>query len=200
MLYYSNQRDKENKPYKTTRDSRDKPKIVFIAHHTLTNWNLLSSATPNNNSETMSPANQTDNASNHSVQTETNADNDQTFVRQFATATKFDEESTKTINLNDIQAPADLAELKKKDPFMYHSIPALYERMLCKVLMWMFRLSRFLPKHPWYEGDVVSRTRVLMVLYPRKRWWCKWLMRRSRRRVGRINLQMPMPKKHLCKT
>ena len=73
----------------------------------------------------MSPANQTDNASNHSVQTETNTDNDQTFVRQFATATKFDEESTKTINLNDIQAPADLAELKKKDPFMYHSIPAV---------------------------------------------------------------------------
>ena len=40
-------------------------------------------------------------------------------------ATKFEEESTKTIDLNDIQAPADLAELRKKDPFMYHSIPAV---------------------------------------------------------------------------
>lgn len=27
--------------------------------------------------------------------------------------------------MNDIQAPDDLAELRKNDPFMYHSIPAV---------------------------------------------------------------------------
>ena len=65
-----------------------------------------------------------ENTSNHSIQTEptSTTDNDQMPIQ---VATKFEEESTKTIDLNDIQAPADLAELRKKDPFMYHSIPAV---------------------------------------------------------------------------
>ena len=65
-----------------------------------------------------------ENTPNHSIQTEPTLStyDDQMPIQ---VATKFEEESTKTIDLNDIQAPADLAELRKKDPFMYHSIPAV---------------------------------------------------------------------------
>ena len=74
-----------------------------------------------------STSKEAENTPNHSIQTEptSTTDDDGYMDIQTQTATKFEEEFTKTIDLNDIQAPADLAELRKKDPFMYHSIPAV---------------------------------------------------------------------------
>lgn len=66
---------------------------------------------------------QLDDTSNHSVQTDPTTEND--FIHIEVIKTKFEEQNTKSISLNDIQTSADLAELKKKDPFMYHSIPAV---------------------------------------------------------------------------
>ena len=43
-------------------------------------------------------------------------------VRSFQVAT-YHEKEQKTINLNNIKTAADLAALKKIDPFMYYSIP-----------------------------------------------------------------------------
>ena len=55
-----------------------------------------------------------ENTSIHSIQMEpADADDDNEYMDiQTQTTTKFEEESTKTIDLNDIQAPADLAELR----------------------------------------------------------------------------------------
>eukprot|EP00956_Cyclotella_meneghiniana_P034062 scaffold101316_cov56-Cyclotella_meneghiniana.AAC.2 len=49
----------------------------------------------------------------------------------FATATKFHEdESPKTLKVKDIKTSSDLSALKKNDPFMYHSIPAVRAKVM----------------------------------------------------------------------
>ena len=80
------------------------------------------------------PANQKQksHANNASMTFEYGTENNVKFSQRFTTATKFneEEESTECINVNGIQTSADLTALKRTDPFMYHSIPAVRANVL----------------------------------------------------------------------
>ena len=45
-------------------------------------------------------------------------------------ATWFEEDSPKTIDLNEIKSDSNLADLKKKDPFMFYSIPFIQKTVV----------------------------------------------------------------------
>ena len=45
-------------------------------------------------------------------------------------ATQFEEENPKTIDLDEIKSDSDLADLKKKDPFMFYSIPSVQKTVM----------------------------------------------------------------------
>ena len=45
-------------------------------------------------------------------------------------ATQFEEDSPKIIDLDELKSDSDLADLKKKDPFMFYSIPSIQKTVM----------------------------------------------------------------------
>jgi hypothetical protein len=52
------------------------------------------------------------------------------FVQTIPMATNSEEKTPKTIDVNSIRTASDLDALKKNDPFMYYSIPAVREKAM----------------------------------------------------------------------
>jgi hypothetical protein len=52
------------------------------------------------------------------------------FVQTIPMETNFEEKTPKTIDVNSIRMASDLDALKKNDPFMYYSIPAVREKAM----------------------------------------------------------------------